>query len=82
MIIMQEIQQDLASLPQERLQEAWDFIRFLKFQSTTENKCPVITTSLPPKQDAWKQLQEIGKQLSASWPEGVSAADVISDMRR
>jgi len=33
-------------------------------------------------QDNWDELIRIGRQISEGWPAGVSATDILSDMRR
>jgi hypothetical protein len=40
--------------------------------------------SSPGKLDErfWRDLDEIAKEINASWPKGVSAEDAISDVRR
>ena len=32
--------------------------------------------------EAWKRLEELGKEISAAWPEGVSAVEAIREQRR
>ena len=36
-----------------------------------------------PAEDGWlKQWRELGEEIGKVWPEGVSAVDVVSEMRR
>ncbi len=30
----------------------------------------------------WKRFEEVSREISRNWPEGVSALDVINDVRR
>lgn len=45
---------------------------------------PYATASLPPvsPQSPWDELTRLGQKLAEGWPEGVSSADVLAEMRR
>ena len=42
-----------------------------------------LSIELEPAEDEWlKQWQELAEEIGKVWPEGVSAVDVVSEMRR
>lgn len=41
-----------------------------------------IFLSSEPAQAIWDELTRLGKKISQGWPEGVTSAEVLSEMRR
>jgi hypothetical protein len=83
MTIVQQIQQDIVSLPQERQQEVWDFVCFLKLRTQGHRGNKTENHELTQNQPhGWDALEQIGQTLSEKWDPQQTAADAVAAIRR
>jgi hypothetical protein len=72
------IKAEIDSVPEENLDELYELIK-----NFTQPKSQSGGSRLRrDENDAWNRLNILIDEISAEWPEGVSAQDAINDVRR
>lgn len=80
---VRELKTNISELLRE-VNEEGETIEVTKHGQVIARLIPAHATSAPDRDanGAWTDLKALAKEISAIWPQGVSAQDAINDVRR